>query len=389
MSQLSKTNLFKPIKVGLIELKNRVALAPMTRFRADSVNFTANDTMKKHFGDRAKNNGGLLISDAISVSWSGIGYPNGIMVQTKEQAEALKPTVDAVHEAGSFFSAQLFHVGRNAVPATMKARGLRLIGPSADTFADADAEKAAKESDMKLEEMTLDDIEQLKKDFVTSAKNAIEISGADFVEIHGASNYTLAQFADISANKRTDEYGGSIENRSRLMLEVVDALVEAVGAEKVGIKFSPYMTFGGGSGVDGEIHCIAQYAYLYSELERRAKEGKRLAYVSNYEARLAGFTKDGDFGLSTEYSFEWASQIWKGVLVRAGGYLHIPEYKSLIADVNADDRTIIAFGRYFTSNPDLPSRLRNGYPLTPYDRSKFYSPGEEGYNTFPTYSESK
>ncbi|GMF00512.1 unnamed protein product [Ambrosiozyma monospora] len=145
------------------------------------------------------------------------------------------------------------------------------------------------------------------------------------------------------------------------------------------------MTLGGGSGVDGEIHCIAQYAFLYSELERRAKEGKRLAYVSNYEARLAGFTKDGDFGLSTEYSFEWASQIWTGVLIRAGGYLHIPGYKTLIADVNGDDRTIIAFGRYFTSNPDLPSRLKNGYPLTPYDRSKFYAPGEDGYNTFTNY----
>ncbi|GMF03652.1 unnamed protein product [Ambrosiozyma monospora] len=96
MSQLSKTNLFKPIKVGAIELKNRIAMAPMTRFRADPTNFTANDTIKKHFADRAKNNGGLIISDAISVSWPGIGYPVGIMIQSKEQAEALKPTVDAL-----------------------------------------------------------------------------------------------------------------------------------------------------------------------------------------------------------------------------------------------------------------------------------------------------
>ncbi|GME97985.1 unnamed protein product [Ambrosiozyma monospora] len=297
---LSKTNLFKPIKVGSIELQNRIAMAPMTRLRGNPDDFTANDTIKKHFSDRAKNNGGLIISDAISVSWPGIGYPVGIMIQTKEQAQKLKPTVDAVHEAGSYFSAQLFHVGRNAVAAVMKARGLRLLGPSAGVYGDAEAEEAAKEAGIELEEMSLDDIDQLKKDFVKSAKNAVEVCGADFVEIHAASNYTLAQFIDISANKRTDKYGGCIENRCRLVLEVVDDLIDAIGAERVGIKFSPYMTLGGGSGVDGEIHCIAQYAFLYSELERRAKEGKRLAYVSNYEARLAGFTKDGDFGLSTE-----------------------------------------------------------------------------------------
>ncbi|GME75042.1 unnamed protein product [Ambrosiozyma monospora] len=386
MTELSKTNLFKPIKVGTIELKHRIALAPMTRLRGDPKDFTGTDLMKTHYEDRAKNNGGLLIADGACVSWAGSGHPNGIMYRSKEQAEKFKPIVTAVHEAGSFFSAQVAHIGRTAIPAVMKSRELRLIGPSAGIFADSDAEKAAKEAGVTLEEMTLDDIKELKEDFVISAKNAIEISGFDFVEIHGATNFTLAQFLDVGANKRTDKYGGSIENRARLILEVVDGLIEAVGAEKVGIRLSPYMEFNGGSGVNGEIHCIAQYAYLYSELEKRAKEGKRLAYVSNVEPRISKIDNNGEPALTPEYSFEWASQIWKGVLIRAGGYLHDPEFKNLIADVNADDRTIIAFGRYFTSNPDLPSRLKSGYPLTPYDRNTFYTPGPEGYNTFTTYS---
>ncbi|GME85744.1 unnamed protein product [Ambrosiozyma monospora] len=197
--------------------------------------------------------------------------------------------------------------------------------------------------------------------------------------------HTLAQFIDIASNHRTDEYGGSIEKRTKLTLEVVDALIEAVGAEKVGIRISPYSEFHGGSGANSKLmHPIAQYAYLYSELERRGREGKRLAYVHTVESRMA---VGGDVVEGPEYSVEWVAQIWKGVLIRAGGYLHQEGYKNLIHDVNLDDRTIIAVSRYYTSNPDLAHRLKNGLELTKYDRSTFYGGGNYGYNTWGKYGE--
>ncbi|GME76718.1 unnamed protein product [Ambrosiozyma monospora] len=197
--------------------------------------------------------------------------------------------------------------------------------------------------------------------------------------------YTLAQFIDIASNHRNDQYGGSIENRTRLALEVVDAVVDAVGADKVGIRISPYVKFQGGSGADSKLmHPIAQYAYLYSELERRGREGKRLAYVHSVESRISdgADVKDGP-----EYSSEWVRQIWKGVLIRAGSYLHLPNYETLINDVNLDDRTIIAVSRYYTSNPDLAYRLKEGSELTPYDRNTFYGGGNFGYNTWGKFGE--
>ncbi|GMG35301.1 unnamed protein product [Ambrosiozyma monospora] len=379
---LKSTNLFKPIKVGSVSLKHRLSFAPVSRFRADE--FTPNDLMKKYYMDRATNNGGLLTMESVFASMAGGLLPNGLLICSQSQIDKFKFISDAIHKCGSFASFQIVHFGRLGHPAVLKAHGLPLIGPSA-VYADKESENLAKKFGNELKEMTLEDIDTLKKDFLLSAKNAIELAKFDFVEIHAAHMSTLAQFIDINSNKRTDRYGGSIENRARLVLELVDLFIEEFGAEKVGIKFSPYVFSSGGSGADGSIHCIAQYSYIYSELERRAKDGKRLAYVHHLESRIPSFTEMT--APPPEYSSEWVSQIWKGILIRTGGYLSDPEYMSLIADVNANDRTIIGAGRYFTSNPDLPERLKNGYPLTEYDRSKFYSGGKEGYNDWKRYCE--
>ncbi|GME76719.1 unnamed protein product [Ambrosiozyma monospora] len=378
---LKDTNLFKPIKVGSIELQNRLVFAPTTRFR-NTNEFVATNLMKKHYEDRAENNGGLLITEATFVSPQAGLYPNCPMIHTDEQIQAWKQIVDAVHAKGTSFAMQLWHLGRAANAKTLKEHGVPYLAPSAEYY-DEDTKKVAVEAGNELRAFTLEEVKQIIEDFKQGAINAVKVAGFDFVEIHAAHMYTLSQFIDIASNHRTDEYGGSIENRTKLTLEVVDALIDAVGAEKVGIRISPYAEFQGGSGANSRLmHPIAQYAYLYSELERRGREGKRLAYVHSVEARMAL----GDV-LAPEYSVDWVKQIWKGVLIRAGGYLHLDGYTNLINDVNDDDRTLIAVSRYYTSNPDLVYRLKEGLELTKYDRNTLYGGGNYGYNTFGKFGE--
>ncbi|GMG40260.1 unnamed protein product [Ambrosiozyma monospora] len=380
---LKDTNLFKPIKVGSVTLQNRLAFAPTTRFR-NTEDFVATNLQKKYYEDRAEKNGGLLITEATFISPQAGLYPHGPMIHTERQAKAWKQVVDGVHAKGTSIAMQLWHLGRAAYPDLLKKHGLPLLAASAD-YIDEESKQAAIKAGNELRAFTIPEIKAMIQEYVEAAKKAINIAGFDFVEIHSAHMYTLAQFIDIASNHRTDQYGGSIENRNRLTLEVVDALIEAVGAEKVGIRISPYVTWQGGSGADSELmHPIAQYAYLYSELERRGKEGKRLAYVHSVEARVAIGIDVQD---APQYSSEWVRQIWKGVLVRAGSYLHQDGYKNLINDVNGDDRTIIAVSRYFTSNPDLAERLKNGQELTKYDRTYFYAQTNYKYNTWGKFGE--
>ncbi|GMG21459.1 unnamed protein product [Ambrosiozyma monospora] len=375
---LADTNLFKPIKVGSVTLKNRLAFAPTTRLRNAEGGFATN-LVQKHYEDRAENNGGLLIAEASFVSPQAGLFPGVPMIHTEEQAKTWKPITDSVHAKGSSIALQVWYLGRASYPAILKAAGLPMLAPSA-LYMDEESEKAAIEAGNPVRAMTTEEIHQLIADFKQAAIYAIKVAGFDFVELHSAHMYALCQFIDINSNKRTDEYGGSIEKRAKLVLDVVDAVCEAVGPEHVGIRFSPYVTWQGGSGADSPLlHPIAQYSYIFSELERRGKEGKRIAYIHNIEARVGrGIdVKDGP-----EHSSEWVRQIWKGVLIRAGGYLHQPDYANLIKDVNDNDRTLIGVSRYYTSNPDLAERLKKGLELSPYERDNFYSQGNYGYNTY-------
>ncbi|GME83593.1 unnamed protein product [Ambrosiozyma monospora] len=331
---LKDTNLFKPITVGSAILQNRLVFAPTTRFR-NTEDFVATNLMKKHYEERAENNGGLIIAESNYVSLQGGLYAHGPLIETRRQIEAWKEIVDTVHGKGTVIAMQLVHLGRAADAALLKEHGQAYLAPSAEYF-DEDHKEVAKKADNELRAFTSGEVKQIIEHFKQGAINAVKVAGFDFVEIHAAHMYTLSQFIDIASNHRTDEYGGSIENRTKLTLEVVDALIDAVGAEKVGIRISPYAEFQGGSGANSKLmHPIAQYAYLYSELERRGKEGKRLAYVHSVESRMA---VGGDAINGPEYSTEWVRQIWKGILIRAGGYLHQPNYEKLIRDVNLDDQ---------------------------------------------------
>ncbi|KAG7926010.1 hypothetical protein KL925_003772 [Ogataea polymorpha] len=384
MSQpsLTDTNLFKPIKVGNVELKHRFFSAPTTRFRA-SDDFVPTDSMLSYYEQRAENNGGLIVAEATFPDYSFGLYPNAPMIKTPEQVAAWKKIVDAVHKQGSFFSIQLWHLGRVAVPQLNKKYNVPLVGPS-KLYVDESSEKAAKEAGNELHELTIPEIEAIVKEFAAGAKRVVDEAKADFVEILAGGGYLLDQFNHSNINKRTDKYGGSIENRARLILEVVDACIEAVGAEHVGIKLSPYAAVNGLQGVDTEIHPISSYGYILSELERRGKEGKRIAYITMIEPRVNGTEDSKD---TRAFDSSWVGEIWKGTLLRAGAYLN-QFSKYLIQDVNKDDRTLIGAARYFTSNPDLIERLRKGQELTPYDRSKFYTPAtNDGYITWTKYGE--
>nr|4RNX_A Chain A, NADPH dehydrogenase 1 [Saccharomyces pastorianus]4RNX_B Chain B, NADPH dehydrogenase 1 [Saccharomyces pastorianus] len=230
--------------------------------------------------------------------------------------------------------------------------------------------------------LTKDEIKQYIKEYVQAAKNSIA-AGADGVEIHSANGYLLNQFLDPHSNTRTDEYGGSIENRARFTLEVVDALVEAIGHEKVGLRLSPYGVFNSMSG-GAETGIVAQYAYVAGELEKRAKAGKRLAFVHLVEPRVTNpFLTEGE-GEYEGGSNDFVYSIWKGPVIRAGNFALHPE---VVREEVKDKRTLIGYGRFFISNPDLVDRLEKGLPLNKYDRDTFYQMSAHGYIDYPTYEE--
>ena len=379
---LGETNLFKPIKVGNCELKHRVVLPPLTRMRAHHPGNVPNkDWAAEYYGQRSKRPGTMLITEGTFISAQAGGYDNVPGIWSKEQVAEWKKIFARVHENGSFIWPQLWALGRQAFPGILARDGLRYDSASDDLYMDDGMKEQALESKNPQHGITKDEIKQYIKDYVQAAKNAIE-AGADGVEIHNANGYLLNQFLDPISNHRTDEYGGSIENRARFTLEVVDAVVEAVGVDRVGIRFSPYSTYGVMSGQDPLI--VAQYAYVIGELEKRAKEGKRLAYIHLIEPRLdllmPGDDETKDLGQTNDFAYS----IWKGLVIRSGNLAIHPE---AVKNMVKDDRTLIAYGRYFIANPDLVDRLEKGLPLNKYDRSTFYTMSAEGYIDYPTYEE--
>lgn len=383
MSDLLSSNLFKPIKLGPVTLANRLVYAPTTRFR-NTVDYVATDSMLEYYTARAKDNGGLLIVEATFPAPEFGLYERGPMIKTKQQVNAFKKIVDSVHEQGSSIAIQLWNLGRTADPKELKKHNLPFLGASPIYFDEA-SEKAAKECGNELREITIPEIKAMVEEYKACAKRCIDEAGFDIVEIHGAHMYLLDSFLQASSNHRTDEYGGSIENRARFMLEVVDACIEAVGAERVAIRLSPYAEFQGGLGQKAEINPIVTWGYVLSELEKRAQRGNRLAYVSVIEARVSGTSDNPEAG---SVDFTWPDLIWKGKIIRAGGFLDKGNFEKLTSIVNQNDHTLIGVGRYFTSNPDLVHRLKEGLELTPYDRTTFYKIGSNiGYLDYQGYNQ--
>ncbi|KAL6949120.1 hypothetical protein ACO0QE_001610 [Hanseniaspora vineae] len=382
---LKNSNLFKPIKLNdKITLKHRITMAPLTRFRADDNGVpNKNGWAETFYAQRSVAPGTLIVSEGAYVCAQAGGTPNAPGLYTEAQMKEWAKIFAQIHENKSYIYVQLGGLGRQANPASLKTQGLKFVGVTDNLYMDEQSKKKALDCGNKLKGLTLEELEVLKNSYVKAAKNCIEY-GADGVEIHCGNGFMLNQFLDSLSNQRTDEFGGSIENRSRFILKVVDAIVDAVGADRVGIRLSPYGTYGTMSGGANPL-TVAQYAHIIGELERRAKEepSKRLSYVHIVEPRVP----NPDFLEGTnEYldgTNDFVFSIWKGLVMRAGNYAL--DNKTALKDVNTNDRTLLAYGRYFISNPDLVERLEKGLPLTQYDRDTFYTKERKGYTDYPNY----
>ncbi|OBA26207.1 NADH:flavin oxidoreductase/NADH oxidase [Hanseniaspora valbyensis NRRL Y-1626] len=410
---LGATNFFKPLKLSdKITLGHRGVVAPVTRMRADenhvlrqTTDYTETDDWKKFISDpanktgekkrglaeeyyyqRSQKKGTLIITEGtfISAQAGGCDFVPGIY--SEEQVESLTKIASAIHENESYVFVQLWNLGRAAFPNVLKRDGFPYLTSSAECLNDGDEELAkqqALEPSNPLRSATIDEIEQFKKDYINAARNSFK-AGADGVEIHSANGYFLNQFLDKKANKRQDKYGSqNYENRSRLLLEVFDSLSAEFGADRVSLRLSPYGTFNSMSGSDDIQETDAFYSYLYDQFEKRRLAGNGPVYISLVEPRVANLLLnegEGEVeGASNDYIFEH----FKGTVVRAGNMALGNQFTKQIVQQN--DRTLIAFGRYFIANPDLIDRLENDWSVNKYDRGTFYTPTFKGYTDYPYY----
>jgi N-ethylmaleimide reductase len=368
------SHLLSPLHMGGLELSNRVVMAPLTRMRSTQPGDIPNALNAKYYQQRAFK-GGLIIGEATQVSLLGKGYPAAPGIHSPEQVEGWKLLTSAVHANGAYMFLQLWHVGRMSHSSLHPEAGLP-VAPSAIPPQDGSLAITADFQEVPFETpraLSLEEIPGVVDEYVRGAKNAM-LAGFDGVEIHSANGYLLNQFLEDKSNHRSDQYGGSIENRARLLLEVVDAIVLECHKERVGVRLSPYGKF-----LDmGDSNPIALYTYVLNQLSRRG-----IAYVHIVEPRVGNAGADDPVDGAAPRTAEIFRRAFKGVLVSAGGY-SASTAESTIANGLAD---AIAFGRLFIANPDLPKRFELGAPLNAYDRATFYGGKEKGYTDYPTFDE--
>ena len=353
--------LFSKARLGLLELQNHMVMAPMTRNR--SINNVPDDLVRQYYAQRAS--AGLIITEGTSPSPNGLGYPRIPGIFSAAQIAAWKPVTEAVHAHGAKIFMQLMHCGRIAHPLNLPA-GARVVAPSAvaaqgDIYTDAEGLKpnAAPEA------MTLADLKNTIEEFVQGAKNAIA-AGFDGVELHGANGYLLEQFIRPNSNVRTDEYGGPIENRARFVLEVVDAMIAAIGKDKVGIRLSPFGVF---NDMPNYPAMASDYTYLAQQLNARG-----VVYIHLVDHSPMGAP---EVPQSIKETFR---KEFTGCLILSGGY----DAKRAEADLAAQKCDLIAIGRPFLANPDLVTRWQTGAAENQPDHATFYTPGAKGYTDYPT-----
>jgi N-ethylmaleimide reductase len=374
--------LFTPLSVGRMDLAHRVVMPPLTRRRAERPGNVPGTLNAEYYRQRATP-GGLLIAEATQIMPAGQGLPDTPGIHSQEQIEGWRLTTDAVHEQGGVVVLQLWHMGRLS-HSSFQPDDLPPVAPSAVPRAGTTLTATGKPAPAETPRaMTIDQIDEVVAAYVTAARNALE-AGFDGVEIHAAHGYLIDQFLDSSTNRRTDKYGGSDLNRVRFLAEVTTAVVEAVHAERVGVRLSPFGALEGATrGVD-EGDRQATYAHAIRTL---ADLGP--AYLHLIEPRvdpLAPHAPQAAHGQPTREAGSGARlyrPLWPGVLLTAGG-LTVEQATKLVADGAAD---AVAFGRGFISNPDLVARIRHQTNWTPWDRPTFYTRGPVGYTDYPRVHE--
>jgi len=364
--------LFSRTNVGPFELDHRVVLAPLTRMRTEQGNVPG-DLMVEYYSQRASN-GGLLITDATAVSSLGIAYVDAPGIYTDAQVKGWKRVIDAVHSKGARIFLQMWHAGRQAHP--VNTGGTTPVAPSAlrslEHAAIRDESGNITEAELVVPRaLELAEIPRIVEQFRRSAVLAKE-AGFDGVELHGANGYLFEQFLLDGTNHRTDAYGGSIENRARFLFDTLDAVVAVWGSGRVALRLSPSGTYGTMS--DSDPH--ATFGYVAERLN-----SYDLAYLHVIEPRIRGIVEQETS--ASDVTSKDMRRIYKGTLIAAGGFTG-ESAEQIVVDGDAD---LVAFGRMFISNPDLPERLRTGKPLAHYDRSTFYGGDARGYTDYAFHPE--
>lgn len=353
------------MKIGNIQAQHRVGMAPMTRLRATG-DRVPNALMKEYYSQRASAPGTLIITEGTLVSHAaGGGFARTPGIWNQEQVAAWRSIADEVHNKGSHVFMQIFAMGRAANVEVAKEEGIDIVAPSEVSFEGSDAQPRA---------MTLQGINEMIDAFVTASKNAIT-AGFDGVEIHAANGYLLDQFLQDVSNHRNDEFGGSVENRSRFVSEIMNRTVEAIGAERVGLRLSPWSTFQGMRMKDP----IPQFTDIINQAK-----SLNLAYLHLVESRICG--SQDDVNGSGHEKLDFAYDIWNGPLLIAGGYT-LQGAKDLVDRAHPDRQVMVMFGRDFLANPDLVKRLKQGLLLNKGDRRTYYTSDEVGYLDYPFTAE--
>jgi N-ethylmaleimide reductase len=356
------TKLFEPTRIGDIEVANRVVMAPLTRSRADEAAGDVPGSPMNVEYYRQRSNAGLIISEGTQVSPVGKGYMATPGIYSDAQVEGWKPITQAVHDAGSKIVAQIWHVGRVTHPNL--TGGVQPIAPSAVAPKVLAYTHEGKVEAPEPRALSIGEIKEIVAEYRRGAANAIR-AGFDGIELHGANGYLIDQFLRDGANKRTDEYGGAIENRARFALEVVDAVVAEIGAGRVGIRLSPVTP----ANDLADSNPQAVFGYLIEELNKRG-----IAFIHFVEGATGGPRDVPGF------DFAWARQAFKGTYIANNGYTR----EMAIEAVDSGRADAVAFGRAYIANPDLVQRLKLNAPLNTPNPQTFYVPGEAGYIDYPT-----
>lgn len=353
--------LFSPVRVGALELPHRIVMSPLTRSRAGA-GHAPGAMNATYYAQRAT--AALIITEATHFSEQGIGYPSTPGIHTPQQIAGWRLVTDAVHARGGRIFLQLWHVGRVSHP-SMQPDGELPVGASpiaaeGELFTSTGMQKFIAPRALETGE-----IPGIVEGFRRGAVNARE-AGFDGVEVHGANGYLLDQFLEDSTNQRTDAYGGAIENRARLLLEVVAAVAGVWGAERVGVRLSPGGTFNSMHDSDP----ARTFGYVARELSRFG-----IAYLHVIEPE-GGINVDGTQTSATKH----LRAIFEGKIITAAGY----DQAKAGRVIAAGDADLVAFGKLFIANPDLPQRFRTGAPLNPPDTQSFYGGDERGYIDYPS-----
>ena len=363
-NDMNDKTLFDPYTLGSLTLSNRIVMAPLTRNRAGE-RFVPSEFAATYYSQRAST--GLLISEASQISQQGQGYQDTPGIYTQAQIDGWRQVTDAVHAKGGRIFLQLWHVGRVS-HVDLQENGAAPVAPSAlrpmtkvfvnNSFVDVSEPRA----------LDISELPGIVNDFRQAAANAIA-AGFDGVEIHGANGYLLDQFVKGGANVRTDAYGGSIENRARLLLEVTAAVVAEVGAERTGIRISPVSPANGVSSSEPQ----AQFDYIVDQLDALG-----IVYLHVVEGATGGPRDIAPF------DFESLRQRFKNTYIANNGY----DVSLATSQLNDNKADLIAFGRPFIGNPDLVERLQSAASLSAFDPATLYGGGAEGYIDYPTLAES-